>query len=156
MLSSGRSRTVSLGEEGAVGLERMEMEEVRCGGILQCHFWTWLHVRNHSECVWKMCLWNGDKQSEMDNIRVSEPFLLKTWKMCIREGAAAVWAVQVIGRRSTVMEEKKERFVHSHHQNRYEEGHLCPWTFWNFFDLKLKHFCWETGTLLTWTGNFLD
>ena len=37
MLSSGRSRTVSLGEEGAVGLERMEMEEVSCGGILQCH-----------------------------------------------------------------------------------------------------------------------
>ena len=28
MLSSGRSRTVSLGEEGAAGLERMEMEEV--------------------------------------------------------------------------------------------------------------------------------
>ena len=29
VLSSGRSRTVSLGEEGAAGLERMEMEEVR-------------------------------------------------------------------------------------------------------------------------------
>ena len=28
VLSSGRSRTVSLGEEGAAGLERMEMEEV--------------------------------------------------------------------------------------------------------------------------------
>ena len=27
VLSSGRSRTVSLGEEGAAGLERMEMEE---------------------------------------------------------------------------------------------------------------------------------
>ena len=31
VLSSGRSRTVSLGEEGAAGLERMEMEEVGAG-----------------------------------------------------------------------------------------------------------------------------
>jgi len=34
VLSSGRSRTVSLGEEGAVGLERMEMEEGGCSSSL--------------------------------------------------------------------------------------------------------------------------
>jgi len=34
VLSSGRSRTVSLGEEGATGLERMEMEEGGCSSSL--------------------------------------------------------------------------------------------------------------------------
>jgi len=34
VLSSGRSRTVSLGEEGAAGLERMEMEEGGCSSSL--------------------------------------------------------------------------------------------------------------------------
>ena len=105
----GRGRSCWLGKNGDGGGEFMRNFAMPLLNSAAC-----------KECVWKMCLWNGDKQSEMDNIRVSEPFFLKTWKMCIREGAVAVWAVQVIGRRSTVMEEKKERFVHSHNQNQYD------------------------------------
>ena len=53
VLSSGRSRMVSLGEEGAAGLERMEMEEVGFGGDLQgCRI---------VESVWepKFCGWQS-------------------------------------------------------------------------------------------------
>ena len=43
VLSSGRSRTVSLGEEGAVGLERMELEEVGSSSSLSSSEWEDLH-----------------------------------------------------------------------------------------------------------------